>query len=403
MASSINSRSPIYFHRRTQSSSYTQETCQTNPDETLDILPTRSRLQTQETSKSFVSFSPKPKAANQIPRPKSSMSSSKASRIVQTQEDSRLSVSASKNKSISQERDMNMRSFQVPSPANPTPISKATSMRCISARSSISKLQTEPSMNDQSKSPRLFSDYAVKRMESEKKAQRQGIRLGLEGLDTALHRKSLENQVKILENRLNKLKLEEVSMAKKIKETSDKTDKILWSKRRRQEDLQKKEMKNRKREEDLQRKRLEVMKDKQELKEGLRRSSMGNLKHKHETACSTKVANDQEKARKEEIQRKRDERNKEVIAKVNGGINSSMMMKNNKDMDKVNDANYKYKERIMKDKEAADHLAQKCKELENIEHQMLEKLSQTYNMHKAKIVELEKAFTIKVKAGEEFY
>jgi hypothetical protein len=314
-----------------------------------------------------------------------------------------------KNKSVSQERENtnSMKSFKVPSPANPTPSSKATpvnsEMRCISARSSISKLYTEPSGTDQSKSPRLFSDYALKRMQSEKKAQRQGIRLGLEGLDSALQRKSLEYQVKILENRLKKLKLEEVSMAKKIKETSDKTDKILCSKRRRQEELQKKEMKNRKREEDLQRKRLEVMKDRQELREGLRRSSMGSLKQKHETACSTKIVNDQEKMRKEEIQRKRDEKNREVISKVNGGINSSMTMKYNREADKINEANNNYKERISKDREAAEDLAQKCGELENIEHQMLEKLSQTYNLHKAKIVELEKAFTIKVKAGDEFY
>jgi len=318
-----------------------------------------------------------------------------------------MSVNISKNKSLYQEQEANIKSFRVPSPANPTPSSKAFSAikeaRCSSARSSMTKLNTEPSGNNAGKSPRMFSDYALKRMESEKKAQRQGIRLGLEGLDSALHKKNLEYQVKILENRLSKLKLEEVAMAKKIKETSDKTDKILCSKRRRQEELQKKEMMNKKKEEDLQRKRAELNKDRQELRDGMRRSSLGHLKQKHETACMTKMANEQEKMRKEEIKRKRDEKNREIISKVNGGINTSMTMRQNKDTDKAYEASQAYKEKITKDREMAEHLAQKCMELENIEHQMLEKLSQTYNLHKTKIYELEKAFSIKVKADEELY
>lgn len=327
------------------------------------------------------------------------------SKTLHTQEDSRMSVNISKTRDLSMERDDAIKSFRQPSTGKSTPSSKAFSaqkqVRCVSARSSMTKLNTEPENRD--KSPRKFSEYALKRIESEKKSQMQGIRLGLEGLDSALHRKNLEYQVKILENRLSKLKLEEVSMAKKIKETSDKTDKILCSKRRRQEELQKKEMMNKKREEDLQRKREQINRERQELREGMRRSSLGCLKQKHEVACSTKYVNEQEKARKEDITKKRQEKNKEIISKVNGSANSSMTMKQTWNVNKVNEANQKYKEKISKDKEMSELLALKCRELENIEHQMLEKLSQTYNMHKAKIFELEKAFSIKVRPDEDFY
>jgi len=114
-----------------------------------------------------------------------------------------------------------------------------------------------------------------------------------------------------------------------------------------------------------------------------------------------KVDNAYHKALKDEFRRRRDERNKDLITKVQGNNNVSICIRQSKDSNKKDEVNYKYAERISKDKERSDLLAAKCKELERQEHQMLEKLSQTYNLHKEKIVELEKAFTMKVSVGDE--
>ncbi len=87
------------------------------------------------------------------------------------------------------------------------------------------------------RSPVKWSDKAQTRILQEKNTHKESIRRGMEGLDTVLHRKTLEKQVDMLEVRLNKLRFEEENMAKKIRETTEKTEKIMESKKRHQDDL----------------------------------------------------------------------------------------------------------------------------------------------------------------------
>jgi len=341
-------------------------------------------------SKSFVLPSQKPDPFSRLYSGRNSVSNERPSNMSFTQEDARASR---RNPSTSQDRTRG---------TSNNALSSSNSRANLSKRGTPARpLSALPSEMSRSKSPPRFSQKALLRQEQAKKAKDEGLKLGNEGLDAVIHRKTLENQVAILENRLNKLKAEENIMSKKIKETTQKTDKILVSKRRRQDEIDMKEARTKKREEDLERRRLDLLKEREENRNSLKKSKLYNFKNKHDVAYSMKADNAYHKALKDEFKRRRDERNKEMISKVQNGLNISSTMRQSKDFIKREDVGHKYVERIEKDKEQADLLAAKCKELERQEHQMLEKLSQTYNLHKEKIVELEKAFTMRVKPSDE--
>ena len=248
-----------------------------------------------------------------------------------------------------------------------------------------------------SRSPRKYSEFALKRIENERKIHAQSIKLGAEGLDTFLYKKNMEKQVGTLENRLNKLKFEEELMEKKIKETEKKTQKVLACKQRHQEDLQMKEWRAKKKEQDIERRRSSARKDREESREGLRKASLDTFKNKYEIAYGVKVDNQRNKALKEHINKQIEERNKELISMVQKGSNTSMSMRIDKENTKLETANKKYQKVVAHERERAEELNEKCKELELLENQMLERLSQSYSIHKAKVIELEKAFTMKVK------
>ena len=345
-------------------------------------------------SKSFTFPSQKPDPFSRLYNGRSSVSNDRQTHDNTTQEDSRLSRSINRNPSISQERE--------PRGASNNALSNSNSRANLSRRDTPARpVSAKPADISRSKSPPRFSEKAVIRQQKAKIAHNEGLRLGTEGFDALIHRKTLEKQVEILENRLNKLKAEENVMSKKIKDTTSKTENILTSKRRRQDELVMRDLRNKKREEDLNRKKMELLREREENRNNLKKSKLYNFKNKHDVAYTMKVDNAYHKALKDDFKRRREERNKELISKVQGVSNLSMSIRQCKDLSKKDDVNHKYADRVEKDKEKADLLAAKCKELERQEHQMLEKLSQTYNLHKEKIVELEKAFTMRVQPYEE--
>jgi len=241
-----------------------------------------------------------------------------------------------------------------------------------------------------------WSERAQSRILQEKNTHKESIRRGTEGLDSLLSRKALEKQVEQLEVRLNKLRFEEENMAKKIRDTTEKTEKIMEAKKRHQDDLILKEWRARRKEQELHRLRNDVRRDREESQNGLKNSMMDNFKNKHTIAYSVKMVNDHQKKLKERIKAKRDARNEEIHEEFYEGGNMVMADRQNKENERQKDVTEKYEERINFDKLKADELNNKCKELELIENEMLQRLNQTYSMHQTKILELEKAFSLKV-------
>jgi len=331
----------------------------------------------------------KPKLPNRITPSHYSISHNNALSHETIQEDPKSHRSAGRNNSMSQDREPRRKGSYC--------------LNHVSSKTSLGRpsqnCSTRPGSGyTTSRSPRKYSEFALKRIENERKIHTQSMKLGAEGLDTYLYRKTLEKQVGTLENRLNKLKFEEELMAKKIKETETKTEKILSSKKRHQEDLQMKEWRAKKKEADIERRRMSARRDREESRDGLRKASLDTFKNKYERAYGVKVDNQRNKALKEHINKQIEERNRELISMVQKGSNTSMSIRIDKENKKVEMANKKYETMITNEKGKVDELNEKCKELELLENQMLERLSQSYSIHKAKVMELEKAFTMKVKA-----
>jgi len=280
------------------------------------------------------------------------------------------------------------------------PASGSTTQRSppkpVNPRKSAQKTAAVRPSSVSARSPLKWSDKAQNRILQEKNTHKESIRRGMEGLDTVLHRKTLEKQVDMLEVRLNKLRFEEENMAKKIRETTEKTEKIMEAKKRHQDDLILKEWRARRKEQEMERLRSDVRKDRAESQNGLKNSMMENFKNKHMIAYNVKMVNDHQKRLKDKIKGKKDQRNEEIHQDIYDGGNMLMANRQNKENERQKNVTLKYEERINLDKQKAEELTNKCKELELMEHEMLQRLNQTYSVHQSKILELEKAFTLNV-------
>ena len=127
---------------------------------------------------------------------------------------------------------------------------------------------------------------------------------------------------------------------------------------------------------------------------------LGNLKQKHDISYTVKTENTYFKAVKKQIDDKTMKENKNRINRIKTDHNEFLSNKNNKDFSMMSLNNSRYVEKLETEKKMSHDLSQKYKHLEKIEQQLLEKLSNTYSLHQAKINQLEKAFNLKVSATQ---
>jgi hypothetical protein len=93
-------------------------------------------------------------------------------------------------------------------------------------------------------------------------------------------------------------------------------------------------------------------------------------------------------------------KNKEIIEKIAKERQQKDEKLKNIEEDKKTKARTTYSGKMQKEADKIDELSEKCKELEKVEAKLLEKLSHTQSIHRAKINELEKAFNLKVTLDE---
>lgn len=234
------------------------------------------------------------------------------------------------------------------------------------------------------------------------RAKQESKEIGREALVNAAHKKELALQVQALENRIRKLKQEEEQMIKKIQETTRKTEKVANIKKRRMEDLFDKARKKEKETYELIRRKRELAKERENQKYGLKKSVEGSFREKKEIASNVKQDNAYLKKEKERKLREQNERNKELINCVKSLEKSVVESKAEHERLLRSDSSKSFFDKIRNDKEEQEALGKKLKDLSAVEEQLVNRLNQTYSIHKMKFEELEKMFNLRVSAPNVF-
>ena len=245
-----------------------------------------------------------------------------------------------------------------------------------------------------------MSELALKRMEESKEIFIESKNTGKESLIAELGRKELENHVRILENRLMKLRIEEKNMHKKILDTSDKTEKTLQSKLRHQEELTEKEMKRTDLERQLEQKRQELNNKRESDTNTRKMKTQMMLQGKLSIATDVKDIKQDARSRKDSNKTHYLSQSTQLIQKIRGDDNSRKSERLDKENQKKTMAKTQFNGRLNTNKETKQNLESKLKELEEKEQFMIEKLKQTYDLHKNKYQEFQKVFNTKVLIGE---
>ena len=238
-----------------------------------------------------------------------------------------------------------------------------------------------------------------KRMEESKQIFENSKNAGKDALIAELERKELENHVKILENRLMKLHIEEKNMHKKILDTSDKTEKTLQSKLRHQEELTEKEMRRAELEHLLDQKRQELN-DKRENDGNTRKIKTQEMLQERQN-IATNVKDIKQDARNQKVSNKTYHlhQSSQLIQKIRGEDNTRKTERFDRENEKKMINKTQFHGRLQTNKETKQNLESKLKELEEQEQLMVEKLKQTYNLHKNKYEAYQRVFNAKVTIG----
>jgi len=209
-------------------------------------------------------------------------------------------------------------------------------------------------------------------------------------------RKEIERQLTSLENRLNRLKVEEENALKKVDNTNKEAEQALANKLRHKEDLVAKEIKNRKREESMQKRKNEINQEREETKMKASTAVLELLKSRYNQAQKMKKIAEEGKAREEERRRREEEKKKAVKEGIKTWIKSTKTIKvHNENLTRKN-SGVNYSEKARMEKERAQDLLSKCKQLEEMEQEMLNRLGQTRALHVAKLNDLRNIQSVNV-------
>jgi len=224
--------------------------------------------------------------------------------------------------------------------------------------------------------------------------------LGGDQLENHIQRKEMETHVLVLENRIKKLQMEDMQITKKIYLTSEKTEIILENKKRHHEKLTIKEERARKLEQEVLTRQQHLQVYKEQVKEKLNTAQLEKFRSKHDLASTMKEESGLHRTLKQELREAQEKKIREMVEKRHQERQQKETINQVKVIDKREQAKQSYKSKAEQNQIKKQELADKCKQLENIEQRLLEKLSNTYSVHKAKVQQMEKAFNIKVNTKE---
>jgi len=214
-------------------------------------------------------------------------------------------------------------------------------------------------------------------------------------------RKEIEDQVALLENRINRLKKEEDEMMRKIAKTNEKTQITLMNKKRKQEDLNAKLLYKEQKEEEMRKLREKIAKERKNVRSGVRQAQLNTYRSKHNAVLDAKLENYNQKLIKEEIKKRVDDRNQTIIKTVNDMRDQIKSKKLGKETTQLSKVITKCAKQMDCDSQMLENLNKKYQHLAELEQVMLDNLGKTYDMHKSKIMELEEVFTMKVEPNVE--
>ena len=214
-------------------------------------------------------------------------------------------------------------------------------------------------------------------------------------------RKEIEDQVALLENRINRLKKEEDEMMRKIAKTNEKTQITLMNKKRKQEDLNAKLLYKEQKEEEMRKLREKIANERKSVRSGVRQAQLNTYRSKHNAVLDAKLENYNQKLIKEEIKKRVDDRNQTIIKTVNDMRDQIKSKKLGKETTQLSKVITKCAKQMDCDSQMLENLNKKYQHLAELEQVMLDNLGKTYDMHKSKIMELEEVFTMKVEPNVE--
>jgi chromosome segregation ATPase len=244
------------------------------------------------------------------------------------------------------------------------------------------------------------SEIVLKRFEDVRQTRDEKKQLGTEVFENVNYRKEVEKQVSMLETRVKRLQQEEKEIIKKINDTSDKTEKIIGMKKQHQEHLVDKANRKKNIEDTTEKRRQEIIQYREDQKNQIQSSVLDSLNKRQLTATSVKNENGNLKDEKNTKQDETLNKNKDIIKKINETHAEFLARKQALEEQKKEKAKSGYNSKLETERKKTEDLQSKFKELEEMEQQLLKKLSNTYNVHQEKINKLEKAFNLKVSADQ---
>jgi len=225
-------------------------------------------------------------------------------------------------------------------------------------------------------------------LEENKKAQLQSQAKGKMILNSITQRREIEKQVDALENRIKRLRTEELLAQKKVEQANEKARKFLATKMRYQEELEAKNLLNKQKEEMIKKRRQELAKEREEAKEKAKKAIIERWRAKFENAYAAKKVSEDNEALAKAKKLAEDEKKKSSAKKVNGWEKLSKNFKDKKHENSIKKINDKYIDKAKEEKEKAQELAQKYKNLEELEKELIAKISVTKRLYMDKVVEL---------------
>jgi len=238
-------------------------------------------------------------------------------------------------------------------------------------------------------SPRLdFKSVGRTLTSSTTSPQRTGDSTGVNKLLTATERKNAENQIVILQNRINKLYKNDVKFRTKIDEMLKK-----------QEEQEKKKQRNAKKKEEklsiVKQSAVEEKKKRHQFAE-VRKQHRRNLKQLQEEIHKKKIEINKETREQSKVHDKlqkeakiKDREEKAVRAREIKNYQESVLKKRAfTQLEYLNDLKSDYNLRADKEKKKLEKATSKLKKLEDLETDLINKLSETKNMHQETLKKL---------------
>ena len=211
----------------------------------------------------------------------------------------------------------------------------------------------------------------------------------------ASERKQLENQFKLMENRIRHLKGEDSKMKTKIRETKRKTSQLVSSKRRHANDQSFQEVTRDSRKHDLEQKKQQVFDARMRSQENRRQNEEKSFRDKQRKASVVKNEKLANQSIREELRKEEEIKNAEKIWKI---ACQEKRIENNKLYERIkkrNEIKKKFTDKLHLEQEKASEITEKIRELEDMESNLLDNLKITQQNHLNAFNEMQVVYSTK--------